>query len=286
MRSRWNALSRVPQEPDRGQAPPGSVWIQWATQCLGWVFPESCRVCDGELREFSRVPVCPSCLGSARSFSADYSCRRCRTGFTTPYPLDEEGVCLLCRTGGNRFDDAYTFGAYDGTLRQLIHLLKYGGVQSLAGPLGRHLSEALPREQVFDAIVPVPMHWIRRLERGFNHSELLSDDLSRRSGIPVEHALMRRRRTASQTQLTSAKRRRNLAGAMRVSGEVTGKRFLVVDDVFTTGATANACAGALKRAGAAHVTILTLARTDRRNSVEPVTPVPRSSRGEPNSWRA
>jgi ComF family protein len=210
--------------------------------------------------------VCSDCLNQAVSFSPDFHCLRCRTPFTNRAPLDAEGVCRLCRGGGNRFDAAYTFGAYEGTLRQLIRLLKYDGVQSLAGPLGRHLSEALPREAEFDLIVPAPMHWLRRLRQGYNHAELLAAELSRRTGIPMRQALTRRKRTAPQAQLTGAARRRNLAGAIRTAhnSNVSNLRVLVVDDVFTTGTTANACAAALKRAGASHVSILTAARADRR----------------------
>jgi len=220
------------------------------------------------LCEFSRIPVCRTCLNTAQAFTPEFHCRRCRTPFANRFPLDQEGVCRLCRGGGNRFDAAYTFGSYDGTLRRLIHLLKYEGVESVAAPLGRHLSEALPREQNFDWIVPVPMHWRRRLQRGFNHAEVLATELARRTGIPAERGLKRNRRTAPQAQLTGAARRRNLAGAFRVADrfEVKGKRILLVDDVFTTGSTANACASALKRAGAAHVSVLTVARADRRFS--------------------
>ena len=191
---------------------------------------------------------------------------RCRTPFHNASPLDEAGVCPLCRLGANRFDAAYCFGAYDGTLRKLIHLFKYRGVRTLDKPFGRLLAQAFPRDVTFDAIVPVPMHWWKRFRRGFNQSVLLARQLSARTGIPVEPLLRRRKLAQAQAGLTRARRRANVTGAFSVShpDRIRGRRFLILDDVLTTGATANACAGILKRAGASHVSILTLARADRR----------------------
>jgi ComF family protein len=103
------------------------------------------------------------------------------------------------------------------------------------------------------------------LKRGFNQSEELAKELSRRTGIPVEKALARARATPSQVQRSQSARRKNVAGAFRAARTgVAGKNLLLVDDVFTTGATASACAAALKDAGARRVSVLTVARADRR----------------------
>ena len=173
-------------------------------------------------------------------------------------------MCGLCRRGLTGFDAAYSYGSYEDELRELIHLFKYAGIETLARPLGKLLLIALPREQNFDVIVPMPLHWRKRWRRGFNQAELLAREVSRVWGAPVSRLVRRRRATAVQAGLTSAKRRANVAGAFRATGLVKGKRVLLVDDVMTTGSTAGACAAALKRAGAAHVTLLTLARVDRR----------------------
>jgi len=180
--------------------------------------------------------------------------------------LDEQGRCALCRLGLNGFDGAYTFGAYEGALRRLIHLFKYDGIRTLAGPLAEFMLAALPRQERFDAIVPMPLHWRRRWQRGFNQAKLLAEAVSRRTGIPVLEAARRRRATPPQAGLSHAERRRNVAGAFTVRPRVRleGRRLLLIDDVFTTGATAGACAAALKRAGAERVCLLALARTDRR----------------------
>jgi ComF family protein len=164
------------------------------------------------------------------------------------------------------FDAAFAWGEYAGSLRKLIHLFKYGGCAPLGEPLGALMARALPRSQSFDVIVPMPLHWRRRIRRGFNQSEALAKVLSRRTGIRVSNAMRRRKATPPQAGLTSAERRTNMAGAFRVRrrDEIEGRHVLLIDDVLTTGATAGACAAALKRAGAARVTVLALARVDRR----------------------
>ena len=210
--------------------------------------------------------MCSACLAKPQPLSAEFFCVCCRTAFLNEFPLDAEGRCGLCRRGLNGFDAAYSFGLYETELRELIHLFKYGRVQTLARPLGRMLSSALPREEHFDVIVPMPMHWRRRWQRGFNQAELLANELGRRSHIPVRKAMSRVHHKRAQAGLTNAKRRLNVAGAFRVKNAsvVAGKRVLLIDDVMTTGATASGCAKVLKRAGAAHVSLLTVGRVDRR----------------------
>ena len=201
--------------------------------------------------------------------SAEFFCVSCRTPFQNSFPLDAEGRCGICRHGLRGFDAAYSFGAYEGKLRQLIHLYKYGRVKTLARPLGDFMAAALPRDERFDAVAPIPLHWRRQWQRGFNQSELLAKTLSQRSGIPLIKALRRVRSTATQAGLSNTARRRNVSTAFRCPwpAAVAGKRILVIDDVMTTGSTAAACAAALKRAGAARVALLTLARVDRRLDV-------------------
>lgn len=210
--------------------------------------------------------MCRSCLLSPQPLTAEYFCISCRTPFQNGFPLDELGRCALCRNGLRRFDAAYSFGAYEGDLRKLIHLLKYAGIRPLAKPLSGFLADALPRDQRFDAIVPVPLHWRRRWQRGFNQSELLARALSKRTAIPVIAALRRTRATSAQAGLSNTRRRQNVTSAFscRRPERIQGRRLLLIDDVMTTGSTATACAGALKSAGAAGVCLLTLARVDRR----------------------
>jgi ComF family protein len=220
------------------------------------------------LRQVVRFPVCERCLEEPVPLDAEYFCISCRTPFVNPFPLDAEGRCALCRSGLRAFDAAYSFGSYGGALRQLIHLLKYDRMRPLAGPLSAFLLRSLPRDEAFDLIVPVPLHWRRQWKRGFNQSELLARGLSRSTGIPVSRALRRVKAGAAQAGLSNSARRRNVSQAFRCgAGEaLRGKRVLLLDDVMTTGSTATACARALKGAGVARVALLTLARADRRFS--------------------
>jgi ComF family protein len=197
--------------------------------------------------------------------SAEYFCVSCRTPFLNPFPLDADGRCALCRSGVRGFDWAACYGSYEGTLRALIHLYKYNRMKPLVKPLSDLLAAALPRDQRFDAVVAVPLHWRRRWQRGFNQSELLARSIARRTGLRLLDAVRRRRATRVQAGLSNSRRRENVAGAfVGKPGKAKGLRILLIDDVMTTGATASACAHALKRAGAQSVALLTLARVDRR----------------------
>jgi ComF family protein len=200
--------------------------------------------------------------------AADYFCKDCKTPFLNRFPLDEQGRCSMCRLGLTGFDTVYTFGSYEATLRGLIHLFKYNQVRPLAKPLGALLARAIPREHRFDVIVPMPLHWKKRWSRGYNQSELLAKEVARRWGVPVERIVRRTKATAPQAGLSNSKRRLNVRGAFAASKSVKGLRVLLIDDVLTTGATASACARVLKRAGASHVAVAAVARTDRRISLE------------------
>lgn len=230
------------------------------------LFPDDCRVCGKSLHDVSRIPVCAECLRAPRPLVAEHFCSSCRTPFLNAFSLDDEGRCPLCSSGEGSFDRAYAFGAYEDVLRKLIHVFKYERVYTLAKPLGALLNSALPRDQRFDVVVPMPMHWRRRWARGFNQADLLARIIGKRCSIPVVSAARRLRAAPPQAGLSNAQRRMNVAGLFGVKrhSAIRGRRVLLIDDVVTTGATAAACARALKQAGAASVTLLTLARVDRR----------------------
>ena len=216
-------------------------------------------------------------MAKIQPFAPEHVCLRCRTPFNSAFPLGPERICLACRIEATQFDAAYCYGQYDGVLPQLIHLLKYARVQTLAQPLGRLLLNGFPREERVDALVPVPVSWLKRFRRGFNQSEMLARVVSRSTSLPVRN-LLRSKTGPSQAGLNSRERRLNVRGrfSLRRRASVAGRRLMLVDDVFTTGATLNACARVLKNAGAARVTVLALARADRRSPgfpnslVEPV----------------
>jgi ComF family protein len=155
---------------------------------------------------------------------------------------------------------------YDEIARALIHALKYGDRLDLAPTLASWMVRA-GRELLAeaDAIVPVPLHWRRLWARRFNQSAALSEAIGDLSGVPVISLALRRvRPTAAQVGLSKADRAKNVQGAFKVvEGErvhISGRRLLLVDDVQTSGATVDACARALLRAGAANVDVLVFAR--------------------------
>jgi ComF family protein len=168
-----------------------------------------------------------------------------------------EGLCGPCRTGEHLFDFARSALLFTHTLREIIHHLKYADRVSLAKPLGAHLKACLEREPFTgETVIPVPLYRGRQRDRGFNQAELIASKL----GLPMNARLLRRRKnTASQTGLSRNERKRNLAGAFEMRGDVTGS-IIVVDDVYTTGSTMNEISRVLKRAGAERVEVLTVAR--------------------------
>jgi ComF family protein len=198
---------------------------------------------------------------------AEFLCRRCRSPFLNSESLNADGCCPACEAEPQGFDSAWSYGAYDGKLRRLIHVYKYERVSTLARPLAALMLDALPREEEFDCLVPMPLHWRKYWERGFNQSERLAREISRRTGIPCCDALRRKKGGTAQAGLTFAARRDNVQGAFAIRDKMQtqDKHILLIDDVLTTGATAAAASRLLKRAGKARrISILTLARADRR----------------------
>lgn len=193
-------------------------------------------------------------------------------------------MCPACEVEPQGFDSVWSYGAYDGVLRRLIHVYKYERVQTLAEPLARLLSDALPRdEEEFDFIAPMPLHWLKKWDRGFNQSELLAKAVAKRAGIPYRDLLKRGKASPAQAGLTFAARRDNVQGVFRLRNsaakqDVRGKHVLLVDDVLTTGATASAASRLLKRSGGARrISILTVARADRRFAWRQLSPTAKAS---------
>jgi competence protein ComFC len=206
-----------------------------------------CRLCLDRIVPH-RAPVCPSC---GRFFEG----------------AGEDHLCGECLTGAPRFSVHRSAGRYGGVLKDAILLLKYRGYRPLGRELGRFAYAALKREDGLwweaDCLVPVPLHRRRRRERGFNQAEVIAREVGRLASISVEiRSLGKIRPTAAQTSLEHDERRANVRGAyavLRPEG-VRGKTALLVDDVFTTGATLGECAAALRKAGAKDVRALTVAQ--------------------------
>jgi ComF family protein len=191
-------------------------------------------------------------------------CSRC--GIVFKSRQGEDHLCGRCLDRPGTFSRARAAGIYDRTLKSAIHALKFKATVSLALPLGALLQDTFQHYWTagdIDVIAPVPLHQRRFRRRGFNQAYLLA----RRWQLPgetvvIRDLLVRTRATAPQTGLDRNQRRINIKDAVAVNrpGQSAGKRVLLVDDVLTTGATADACAGALLRDGARQVDVLTLAR--------------------------
>ena len=228
---------------------------------IGIVYPPSCIACQAATGEAQAL--CPSCWSGIGFIERPY-CER----LGTPFALDlgEGLVSPAAIADPPVFARARAVCRFDGTARELVHRLKYGDRTDLALTLGRMMSQA-GRDLTRDAglIVPVPLHRTRLWSRRFNQAAALAQVVARQSGVPLAAlALSRIKRTRQQVGLTRAQRADNLQGAFKVHPgarpQVEGRRILLVDDVLTTGSTANAAARALLRAGAREVDILTFAR--------------------------
>jgi ComF family protein len=222
-----------------------------------------CAACARPLERPTLGPVCATCW-RAVVFNSPPFCVQCGDPLATWRVRDADSSrCPRCRQRPSSITAARAVGPYDGSLRAILHAFKYGRRQSLATPLGA-LMAAAPAEifQGIDILVPVPLHWRRRRQRGFNQAEALARTL----GMPWRNALRRTRRTPSQTDLPAAQRHRNVrnAFALRRRVCVSGRSILLIDDVATTGATLEACATVLRAAGARQVRALTVARVVSR----------------------
>ncbi len=243
------------------------------------LLPAFCNLCGSPLPRLSSVPICDVCWTEFPAQSG-HCCARC--GDTLAAPLHASGpldgaLCRLCRLAPPPFVRAVAYGLYQDRMKAAIHALKYDRLHPAAHGLGRMLAEAIaqmaaeaPQEML---VVPVPLHPSKYAQRGFNQARSLA--VHALKFLAKSHpewrltlastTLMRLRATESQAGLTSHQRRLNVRGAFSVSDEaaVAARHILVIDDIFTTGATARAAAQALMKAGAASVWVATLARARR-----------------------
>jgi len=224
------------------------------------LWPGRCSVCRESILPTDEG-LCQSCWGDlSKAVSADY-CRRCGRDVSV-YGI-VGGKCGHCQDLQLEYDGIIRVGSYESTLRSMILKLKFSEKTEWVAPLATMLRQAMTvvhlSEQI-DMLVPVPLHWRRRIKRGFNQSHLLTKKL-KLPRIPVSTDLVRVRHTKQQWDLTPPQRRRNVKGAfaVRKGHPFTGKTIALVDDITTSGATLTECAKALKQAGAVKVVSVVLA---------------------------
>ncbi|MBP1708466.1 MAG: amidophosphoribosyltransferase family protein [Deltaproteobacteria bacterium] len=165
---------------------------------------------------------------------------------------------------------ARALGSYEGPLQEAIHRWKYRGILSLTSLFGEWMADALRRHwggASPELLIPVPLHTRRLRERGFNQALLLAQNLSRRTGIPCDKRILRKEKsTLPQVNLSGAEREKGVRGAFKIAEkkDLRGTSILLVDDVYTTGATVNECSRVLMAGGAKKVDVLTLAHAVKR----------------------
>jgi ComF family protein len=231
---------------------------------LDTLLPRRCLVCRRAVSASESGALCPGCWCAIVRIEGP-QCPVCGNPFRSEASLSHSPThrCGDCRDAPPAFTRAASAGLYEGVLADAIRRCKYRKQVTLIPTLGALLDPVIQTIPPVDAVLPVPLHPSRLRAREFNQSLLLAAWVSRRLGRPLlPDALRRLRWTEPQTTLTRAQRRANVRGAFAVRHPkpVTGRRLLLVDDVYTTGATANECARVLRKAGAAEVYVVTLAR--------------------------
>jgi len=225
------------------------------------IVPSRCAGCDSPRYGIGGGGFCAACWSGLPRFEPGATCPGCAL------PSDGDR-CRSCRAVPPPVERTVAFGPYEGTLRRLVHVLKFEGHDILARPAATRLAVTVRRAglDALDAVVPVPSTRRRNRERGYDPAALIGGELAGRLALPFLPALKRIVETPPQAALTAAERRANVAGAFRAGTAVAGRSLLLVDDVLTTGATAFAAAEALRTAGARRISIAVLARTPEPSS--------------------
>lgn len=239
---------------------------KWCNAALGLFYPEVCQLCKAEPAAPRDGFVGPKCWSQVRFIRPPF-CERC--GLPYQGEITTSLVCSNCNELKLYFSSARSAVVAKTVVLDAIHQFKYSRAlwfeTFLADLLVREAAPVL-RGQNWDFLAPVPLHSLKEREREFNQSAVLARRLSRATGIPCNEKILRRTiPTATQTRLSREKRAANMKNAFMVprgapSAALAGRRVVLVDDVFTTGATTNACARALRAAGAAEVCVWTVAR--------------------------
>lgn len=238
----------------------------WRTRLFQWgadfFFPHTCVLC-GRVGEQPFVnTICELCRAGF-SYIESPLCIRCGKQFISRAGSDH--LCGACREHRIAYDMARSAAVFEGRLRRAVHLFKYRRQTILAPILGAIMAERadalLPGRQ-HDCIIPVPLHFARLRQRGYNQAALLARHAGALLGVPVIYGALRRvRHTAPQTEQQAPERKRNVAGAFDCrSGTLHRKRVLLIDDVYTSGSTVSECAAVMKKYGAQQIDVLTLAR--------------------------
>jgi len=249
-----------------------AIWsaVSAAAGVLGdLVLPRGCAACESP--EVSAGGLCAACNISLLGLVSLSYCPRCGSTIGPNIPIRDDG-CPGCPGTLPRFARVFRLGPYTDPLRSVIRELKYRRRDTMRRRLGAMLGKAVSAgiagddESGFDLVMPVAMHWRRRLVRGWDHARTLARAAGRELGLPVGSDLYRMRNTPPQVHLPRSQRIENVRGAFavtpRAARALAGSHILLVDDVTTTGATANEATRTLLRAGAARVVLAVVAKSE------------------------
>lgn len=241
----------------------GARFKEFFDNLLSVVYPLNCFICGKRINQNGYSPLCAACFGRIKKLTPPF-CIGC--GVSLVSELTPSNICAECRGRHHSFERAWSSSNYEGVMRSCIHYLKYGKHISLASLLGRVLTDFARKYmsmERFDCIIPVPLHSTKLREREFNQAQLLAQCLSDNFNKKLLlRTLLRIKYTIPQSELTPKERKENVKGVFAIRNPllIKGKNILIVDDVFTTGATLEECALLLKRNGASSIETLTLAR--------------------------
>ncbi|MBX7167068.1 MAG: ComF family protein [Pirellulales bacterium] len=257
------------------QPGPTAAEQPWSRSAPGWlgalvdlIVPPRCALCTTDLAASCPPMLCGTCKLGLSTGAGELRCLRCAAVLTTGDRLQPRDGCYFCRETKVSFQAAAAFGRYDGLLREALLRMKHSSDDHLSQAIGALCAARLDdqvRRWWADRIVPVPLHWQRRWQRGSNSAEIVGTALARRLNLPLaRRSVVRRRPTSPQVGLLPHQRQRNVADAFRVRRpeDVAGQRVIIVDDILTTGATVNELARTLRRAGAGWIGVVAVARTD------------------------
>jgi ComF family protein len=225
---------------------------------LSLFFPAPCAACGRYIKDFRYLYVCPECYGGIRKLDGPV-CKTCMKPMNAEFMTE----CRECEEGRRYFTNIAAAGVYSGALKELIHLTKFYDRKKTAKLLADFIFENVMDAAVKWAgvIVPVPLSKSALSERGYNQTALVAQILAERAGVRYTEAVKKVRETEPQNKLERKDRLKNLKGAFEASAGVAGMKVLVVDDVYTTGATMNEMAKTLLAAGAAEVRGIVVARS-------------------------
>lgn len=234
------------------------------TGLIDAILPPNCVLCRTYHPRTRTHPVCPSCILTL-PFNTPPFCLKCSRHINGTNP---NGICTFCRHHSPSFDSAFGLTRYEGSVQSLLHRFKFHDKTSLRHTFADIFHTCVTRYSIFfhpdNILMPIPLHPVRLRERGYDQALLLAEAISSVNCLSVDHAsLVRTRNTPHQTGLNQKERFTNITDAFKIStsSTVLNKKIILVDDLLTTGATASEAAKALKAAGAAEVSVLTLAIT-------------------------